>query len=678
MYDRPNCFDPYLRYAIASDFKNFASFDEKTFRVFLLVEFRSLDRANAFKKAVADPKYAVEFSPVDRDSLYTTMRAHKSVVTDAFRDTSKDARPDGNYLFDAWNDNVSRVELSLPLVPTDQRAFARKIVERSRANPPEHLIGLLDDGCPFAAAQFLTTLGGTDTRVLGIWDQNQTLGPWYGSMSRQPIPAGTNAQFGRFLPDFNYGIEFLHDSTAGTPTVVGLSDWMASHRTGAGSVDEDSCYADAEFTTLRRQVSHGAHVMDVLAGRIPTSSRIVGRNPPSWEANADPASTTGVVFVQFADQCIRDATGVWLKAYVKDGIDYIMTFTKPYVTKTVVINISYGPTTGPHDGTAELEDTLRDLVSEYDGSSGKPKLHIALAAGNAYLTEGHIAYVRSEATMPDSVAWTWRLPPDNTVLCFAEVWMQTHDAAHVTVTLTSPGGIVFSSTSGPVSPGPGVPIPPYTGVFAPVAWGSSTVWLLAVEPTVATAGTVAEHGDWTVKVEYVDTHAKVHAYVARSDPNMGMHTGAKRSYFVDAAWEADHGASAGCTYANGVFEKHGSLIHRRGTLNGIATEKVRRIHVAGSYILSNGRKAPYSSAGPARGGPRLGPDYVLPGDESCALQGIRAGGNRSGSVFRLEGTSTAAPQLARLFVDTTPLSPSNIPGTPGEIAERGGGNLPPP
>ena len=44
----PRCFDPYLRYAIATDFMNFASFDPEAFRVFLLVEFKSLDKAAKF------------------------------------------------------------------------------------------------------------------------------------------------------------------------------------------------------------------------------------------------------------------------------------------------------------------------------------------------------------------------------------------------------------------------------------------------------------------------------------------------------------------------------------------------------------------------------------------------------------------------------------------------------
>ena len=91
---------------------------------------------------------------------------------------------------------------------------------------------------------------------------------------------------------------------------------------------------------------------------------------------------------------------------------------------------------------------------------------------------------------------------------------------------------------------------------------------------------------------------QLHAYVARSDPNMGVRTGAKRSYFVDHNWELNHSANAGCKYADGEFDKAGSLIHRFGTLNGIATAKDPGVHVAGGYIIANGRKSPYSSAGP--------------------------------------------------------------------------------
>jgi hypothetical protein len=209
------------------------------------------------------------------------------------------------------------------------------------------------------------------------------------------------------------------------------------------------------------------------------------------------------------------------------------------------------------------------------------------------------------------------------------------------------------------------------------------MWRLKVEPTVipgdpTTNIATAEHGDWKIKVTGIGAPAHVHAYVARSDPNMGVRTGAKRSYFVDHNWELNQSAVAGGKYGGGEFDKAGSLIQREGTLNGITTDKDAKLHVAGGYIIANGRKSPYSSAGPARSSPRIGPDVVLPCDESYALQGMRAGANRSGGVFRLIGTSVAAPQLARYVANSSIPPPHDPPTSLSEKHRRGGGDLDPP
>jgi hypothetical protein len=260
--------------------------------------------------------------------------------------------------------------------------------------------------------------------------------------------------------------------------------------------------------------------------------------------------------------------------------------------------------------------------------------------------------------------------------------MTANDATNVQVTLTSPSGVPYgAATSASVA-----------SVGGPFAWSTSKMWRLEVGPTiirqkgaapVVNPGTVAEHGDWKIQVSGIRKGAELHAYVARTDPNLGAHTEAKRSYFVDPRWERRRGAAAGCTRVNGEFDKTGSLIHRHGTLNGIATAQDASVHVAGGFMLFDGRKSPYASAGPARGGPlpqRIGPDFALPCDESYALEGIRAGGTRTGVVFRLIGTSTGAPQLARYVARTGVMLPpvTHPPANRGEMEERGGGDLEPP
>ena len=664
----PKCFDPYLRYAISTGFADFDFLHkDASVELFFLVEFDEVaakqpDPESSFADAMKPYSTEVEFGPANDRTRYRSLRTDRLAVLDT--NAAK-----------VWDQHFSRVELSLPLKPKRPAAFKDKnpLMKRSGQVQGSLLIGQLDDGCPFAAAQFLRNLNPASTRVLGIWDQDQ---------NRHPAPItdanGNPRVFGNTPLDLGYGLEYHRAFVPPALPLIGFDEWMQLHLTRpAGSIDEDSCYLDAGFERLAPRNAHGAHVMDVLAGRIPTSSRIGPtqpnqdhRDPPTWQVGGDLASGADIVFVQFAENCIEDSTGVWLKAYVLDGINYILSFADPAKTERVIINLSYGPTTGPHDGTAALEAAPWALVTYYDGVTNKPKLEIFVPAGNTYLTEGHVSYTGRNQN--DQIEWTWRLLPDNPVLCFSEVWMDSAQAGGVSVTLIPPGG--------------GAP-----QAISPQAIGNgNTMWQLDVNATIVSplVANPEPHGDYTIKVTGIGDGAQVDAYVARTDPNMGVFTGAKPSYFVDPNWQRTRSAEAGCTYVNGEFDTTGSLITGLGTLNGIgtaidpnATPQGQRVHVAGGDMLANARKAPYASAGPARGHPaplRIGPDFALFCDESYALQGVRAGGTRSGAVFRLIGTSAAAPQLARQVAGAAFPAATSVPPTTLEKEKRGAGNIAPP
>ena len=118
---------------------------------------------------------------------------------------------------------------------------------------------------------------------------------------------------------------------------------------------------------------------------VPTRQHQDHRDPPSWAVGHDPASSADVVFVQFPEIGILDATGVWLKAYVLDGIQYILSLSGPN-TESIIINLSYGPTTGPHDGTALLEDALSALVTQFNGTPNHPTLE-DLFGGRQFLSD---------------------------------------------------------------------------------------------------------------------------------------------------------------------------------------------------------------------------------------------------------------------------------------------------
>lgn len=703
----PSCFDPYLIYAINTEFRDFQVEPRPRYPLNLLVELKpsnsdSMDGAQA-------PGAATSAEPSGSEAWgYVTVQCKESFVTDEkYRKF--------------WEDFVSRVELSVPVWPrelasdaleleVDQARFvcAKGDGERlkgclnefqikpnsecwsgctERPKAGALLIGLIDDGCPFANQRFLDPKG--STRVLALWDQD--VPDEHDHAVRYEHQDGTAYVFGRPVCDFGYGLEYWrkdpddpkasdiatlrkqHQPTVAKPPFIGLDVWMQLHRTAYGSIDEDTCYADAGFDTLKHSVSHGSHVMDVLAGRTPAAARMSKDRitPPSWGLSKenDRAAEADIVCVQIPKGAKNDASGRWLDTHVLEGIRYILSCANAKETEHVVINISYGPTTGPHDGTAVLELAMHALTRSYDGENGKPKLDIILSAGNSYLSEGHVEFDLKEN---ETEEWVWRILPDNTVPCFAEVWMNVNegaDIAGVAIDLIDPSGNARSCSYSRRS-------------------GGSICWLLVVQPTVIGGqdrdptrdSNPHRHGNWRIRIQRKSGAwaQKGHAYVARSDPNMGARTGAKRSYFVDPVWERDFAARA--SHDRTETDRDKSKIKRSGTLNGIGTGV--GVKVAGGYRLIDKWWSHYSSSGPLReraasvarnadsGTLRTGPDYALPTDETYTLLGIRGAGNRSGGVFRLVGTSTAAPQLARLLANGVDLDrpknmhPDNYPPTP--------------
>ena len=92
-------------------------------------------------------------------------------------------------------------------------------------------------------------------------------------------------------------------------------------------------------------------------------------------------------------------------------------------------------------------------------------------------------------------------------------------------------------------------------------------------------------------------------------------------------------------------------VRRYGTINAIATG--RKPIVMAGFLRKEMKAAKYSSAGPIT--PKQGaaaadpyrPDAMAATDDSLVHFGLLAAGSRSGSVVAMNGTSVAAPRIAR-------------------------------
>jgi Subtilase family len=123
---------------------------------------------------------------------------------------------------------------------------------------------------------------------------------------------------------------------------------------------------------------------------------------------------------------------------------------------------------------------------------------------------------------------------------------------------------------------------------------------------------------------------------------------ARQSKFV-TPWQADKQAE----YPSSIATR------KERTLSSFSTGALPL--TVGAYVLSTGEYAEYSAAGPGRVFARPdGPDILAPAEESETIKGRLAGGNLSGVQVRRNGTSVAAPQVARELLNFLAAEPSPL------------------
>lgn len=547
---------------------------------------------------------------------------------------------------------VERVELATPV--TGEQKATKPLIQGGSEPVPNVILGVIDDGCPFARPGLR---GGTQTRVWLLWDQN---------------PAGrpdTLARYGRVLDATALG------NVLGTPDV--------------------SAYEALGMNNLRRRATHGAHVLDVLTGPVPARARVSpsrftleggdgsAHQPPAWQATDDEASRAPLFFVQLPSKAIDDPTGRWLARYALDGLDFIIDNAKALWKlsprgKRLVVNLSWGPQTGPHDGSSLLERAFDQRIQAcaQDGIT----LHITLPAGNSHEARAHGQFALSRGCSD----LAWQVMPDARHPQFLEIWWPIGTPlTDVGLSVRSPDGqqlringstLAQDQHGAILSAGVGHP----WGITV-VPHRSRVMALLALAPTRPhTAPTaIPPHGRWLITVGAATSAAPdrlVHVYVARNTANMGAKRRSPDGYLWDAGYESTrHGRWPRSEPTN-------SLVRREGTLSGIATGN-KTLVVAGHVSSRQPERAaanpaevepaaPYSSSGPATHTER-NPDWASPTDESPYQRGVLAGGVREGSAVRLTGTSTAAPQLARKLANGETIEspdavrpPAGRPGSP--------------
>jgi len=527
---------------------------------------------------------------------------------------------------------IRRLSMHLAAVPLRPRpAPVRSPVGAApagwrRAAAGRVLIGVIDSGCPFAHRNLLHAGG---TRVLSLWDQDE-----------HPDPAGPLAQT---PPELGYGAEMPRGA------LQALIEACTRH----GVLDEEACYRRAGRIEPAPAWSHGAAVLDLLAGSVPLPSRLFrgdGR-APTWQASDDAASRADIVFVDLPRDAVQDSSSAGLERWLLDGLRYIVAHAGRH-TERIVINVSNGTSRSTLDGGSIIEQAMAALVAEQHARGRS--LHIVLPAGNGHDEERHAQVDHLEPGQvvtlrlrvpPGSEATTWvtvRVPEAATSLQLA--LRAPHDDPSAPPWV-GPGQARMRGPSRNARAQAGIVFPATSPRHAGRA-------LVVVGPTAVGCGAApAPHGDWELCLRTAQVLPQpVHCTVSRNQLNPGALRRALQARFVDRYDDYDP-----LRWRREALQdppRPTSSVRRATTLNGLATlPPGQGVVVVGGVRASDGSPSRYSSAGPSAGPghrpSRRGPDAAAVTDLHPNLPGIVAAGRLSGQAVRVMGTSFAAPQVAR-------------------------------
>ena len=489
------------------------------------------------------------------------------------------------------------------------------------------IIGVIDDAMPFAH-QMLRTADG-HSRVAAYWAQDAAHDP--------AAPVGGD------LPS---GVEIRGQ----------MIDPLLAQLGSASLPDEDALYRQTGMVDFTRSVrpsaayesGHGAAVLGLAAGFPPDDSR--GRDHP-------------VLAVGLPAKVSEDSMGVLAPLYLLAAIMFVITRARRLcrmietaqdlpahsVRLPVVINISYGISAGPRDGSTLLERFI-DAVSIMQAADLGP-IRFVLPIGNH--RQARLVGVTGEG---GSVGW--RIQPGDLTHSAVEVWgpRQTEQPTRpFAIRLAAPGMAPVATAF--TAHGQMSLLRDTTGAEIARACyqclrGGDGRWregITVIAPPTCPARLAepyAPPGDWQL---IVDAGAPAGAYeisVQRDETIRGFHSEARQSRLDDPLYDLVE--PNGRPILTDPVSPSGQrpVIRRRGTISAYAggRESIR----AGAAESSGWGPSFYS--GIKRGGGSG--DILAVTDPSNARLGMSVPGRDSGARRIATGTSMSAPQVTRWLATT--------------------------
>lgn len=505
-------------------------------------------------------------------------------------------------------DTHEPIELSVPRqVKSFDDVKFRESAVGLRSRP---ILAVIDHGFAFAHQDFRrwdAAKQAWTSRIAHFWDQS----------FEQSLPRRVDPPYGRILKASDI-------------------DALLLKHTHEGRVDEEALYRDASFPQADRVLTHGTHVLALAAGRA---------------GEADCAATSDeLILVQLPNATVLDTSGASMTAQVLLALDFIRSRVPD--DARLVVNLSYAAASGPHTGCTFLERAMDDFIAL---RSQKAKTAIVLPAGNGYLADGHAQVKLSHRAPRADIQWL--VQTDDPTDSFVEIWYSREKAGAdgLLISLQAPDGSVL----GPVRVDHTASDRSVAGIvhraqsiFDP----RQSVALVALAPTAHDATPRASPGIWVIRLESaalaMGDGLTIDAWVQRDDTTLNEPPRVRQSRFVSTRPLAERDKDV-----------DSDPVHRAGTSNGFSHGK-KTVVVGGSY--GSGGLTRYTAAAlPGVAATRDSgswPDVISVAETSEALPGLPSAGTRGSARLRMNGTSVAAPQVARALMAAFNKPPKSQPG----------------
>ena len=399
---------------------------------------------------------------------------------------------------------------------------------------------------------------------------------------------------------------------------------------------------------LRYALTHGTHVLDIAAGYDLRDRR-----------QRATAAKRPILAVQLPSEVVADSSGASMEWPLRHALRWLEDHAKLLARRMgharglpLVLNFSFGVFAGPHDGHGRIERLLGEFLQRY----APAPCRVVLPSGNSFQARA-FAQMKAGAVGAIQDAPSWRVQPDDRTASFLHIWLPASKARKQQIEVTL--------------------IPPRNAPAQPRASRLDRMldWVIdghtharlyhrrerrahelhrecvtvALRPTASDGTTrlLCPAGGWTVRIKNLclPPAATIDLRIQRDDTIGVRRVAGRQSYFDDARYRRFDKNSG--RPVNDIGTDAGP-VQRAGTFNAYATGG-ETIVVAG-YRASDGSAAVYSGAGPTSPGGKL-PALAAVCEDSPSHRGVLAAGTYSGTCRAMNGTSVAAPAVARRLAD---------------------------